>query len=97
MPESWKTIPINAGLLIALVAGVAATVLSTYGLQLWVDSRAYAAVERQLSPIDHRLGALEGNVGQLRRSHETLDREVKILGQGQEERHEELLEALRSD
>ena len=55
MPESWKTIPINAGLLAALATGVAATLLAGYSLQSWIDARIDDQVNRQLIPIEQEL------------------------------------------
>ena len=55
MPESWKAIPIDAGLLVALVAGVAATVLTIHGVQLWVDSRVDHALDRRLAPVEMQI------------------------------------------
>ena len=55
MPDSWKTIPINAGLLVALVAGVAATILTIHSVQLWVDSRVEYALDRRLAPVEMQI------------------------------------------
>ena len=55
MPESWKAIPINAGLLVALVAGVAATVLTIHSVQLWVDSRVEYALDRRIAPVEWQI------------------------------------------
>ena len=55
MPESWKAIPINAGLLVALVAGVAATVFTIHGVQLWVDSRVEYALDRRIVPVEMQI------------------------------------------
>ena len=52
MSESWKTIPVNSGLLVALLAGVVATVLTVHGVQLWVDNRVDSALDYRLGPIE---------------------------------------------
>jgi len=62
VPDSWKTIPINAELLIALVAGVAATVLTVHGVQLWVDSRVDDALDRRLAPVERQINRMQAQL-----------------------------------
>ena len=62
MPESWKAIPINAGLLVALVAGVAATILTIHSVQLWVDSRVEHALDRRLAPIEMQIDRMRNQL-----------------------------------
>ena len=62
MPESWKTIPINAGLLAALITGVAATVLGSYGFQHWVDSRIDDQIDRRLIPVKQELSDIHDRI-----------------------------------
>jgi len=62
VPDSWKTIPINAELLIALVAGVAATVLTVHGVQLWVDSRVDDALDRRLAPVERQIDRMQAQL-----------------------------------
>ena len=66
MPDTWKTIPINAGLLSALISGMAATVLGSYVLQLWIDDRVADALDRRLAPIEMRLARAERRVEEQR-------------------------------
>ena len=62
MPESWKAIPINAGLLVALVAGVAATILTVHGVQLWVDSRVDDALDRRIDPVERQIDRMRNQL-----------------------------------
>lgn len=62
MPDSWKTIPINAGLLVALIAGVAATVLTIHGVQLWVDSRVDDALDRRIAPVERQIDRMRNQL-----------------------------------
>ena len=85
MPDSWKTIPINAGLLVALVAGVAATILTIHSVQLWVDSRVDYAMDRRLAPVEM----------QIDRMREQLEI-IEAQRQGRDQRLMESLDELHS-
>ena len=85
MPESWKAIPIDAGLLVALVAGVAATVFTIHGVQLWVDSRVDHALDRRLAPVEM----------QIDRMREQLEI-IEAQRQGRDQRLMESLDELHS-
>ena len=73
MPESWKAIPINAGLLVALVAGVAATILTIHGVQLWVDSRVDDALDRRLAPVERQIDRMQAQLEAAERQRQTRD------------------------
>lgn len=59
MPETWKTIPVNTGLLAALVTGVVSVLLMGYSVQYWVDQRAAAVVDSRVAPLERRVEMLE--------------------------------------
>ena len=73
MPESWKAIPIDAGLLVALVAGVAATVLTIHGVQLWVDSRVEYALDRRLAPVELQIDRMREQLEVIEAQRQTRD------------------------
>ena len=76
MPESWKAIPINAGLLVALVAGVAATVLTIHGVQLWVDSRVEYALDRRLAPVELQIDRMREQLEVIEAQRQTRDQRL---------------------
>ena len=73
MPDSWKTIPINAGLLVALVAGVAATILTIHSVQLWVDSRVEYALDRRLAPVEMQIDRMREQLEIIEAQRQTRD------------------------
>ena len=73
MPESWKTIPVNAGLLVALVAGVAATVFTIHGVQLWVDSRVEYAIDRRITPVEMQIDRMREQLEIIEAQRQTRD------------------------
>ena len=73
MPDSWKTIPINAGLLVALVAGVAATILTIHSVQLWIDSRVDYAMDRRLAPVEMQIDRMREQLEIIEAQRQTRD------------------------
>ena len=71
MPDSWKTIPINAGFLVTLVVGVGAVVLTMHSIQLWVDSRVDIALDRRVSPVERGVSRINAQLDQIRTTQET--------------------------
>ena len=73
MPESWKAIPIDAGLLVALVAGVAATILTVHSVQLWIDSRVDYAMDRRLAPVEMQIDRMREQLETIEAQRQTRD------------------------
>lgn len=88
MSDSWKTIPINAGLLTAAITGVLATVLTVHGVQLWVDSRVGAALDNRVAPLEGRMERFSAQI-------ERVSSQQRANNNAQRARDEELLEAIR--
>lgn len=66
MPESWKTIPINAGFLVTLVVGVGAVVLTMHSIQLWVDSRVDTALDTRVGPVERGIDRINRQLEQFK-------------------------------
>ena len=73
MPESWKAIPIDAGLLVALITGVAATILTIHGVQLWVDSRVEYAIDRRITPVEMQIDRMREQLEVIEAQRQTRD------------------------